>query len=130
MILIDTSIWIEYFRDRSSPFVPLVQSLIAADEAAYNGIILAELLQGCQNNREKQRISSSFKILHYSEFDFSTWETSGHLSQKMRGKGYNLPLLDCLIAANALKHHFAVFTLDKHFEFIAQFFPLRLFGAK
>ena len=54
MILIDTSVWIEFFRGRD-PFASRVDSLLAGAEAAIAGPIVTELRRGLRTAREVAR---------------------------------------------------------------------------
>jgi len=47
MVLVDTTVWIDFFADRSEPHVAALQELIENEEdLCLCGVILAEVLQG------------------------------------------------------------------------------------
>ena len=69
-------------------------------------------------------------VLHYLEFDQNVYELGGKISYILRLNGFKIPITDCIIAAQCLQHRIPLFTTDKHFNQIAQYFPLQLFSFK
>ena len=62
MIILDTSIWIEFFRKKSDIF-PTVEKLLETEEVYALECIFGELLQGAKNDRERDLIISYWKYL-------------------------------------------------------------------
>jgi predicted nucleic acid-binding protein len=60
-------------------------------------------------------VNDALSDLEYAEMTRHLWQKTGELSASLKQKGLNLPLSDILIAAVAIEHNLAVFTLDKHF---------------
>jgi predicted nucleic acid-binding protein len=113
--LVDTSIWIEFFRPKSE-WGRLVEILLADDAVCTCGIVLFEVLKGIKSEDEKSKVLSIFEILPYAEMTKSLWQRASELSVHLGKKGLNLPNSDILTAAIALEHHLYIFTLDKHFR--------------
>lgn len=44
--MIDSSVWINYFRDKNYEFTPFIKELMEKDQVYINGIIQIELLKG------------------------------------------------------------------------------------
>lgn len=116
MVIVDTSVWVEYFKGGDALTRAALRDLIRAEQTALVGVVLAELLQGCRTPKEAEMILSKLAGLRFLETDFSTWRRSGELSASLRRKGITLPLSDLIIAALALEHHCQVYTLDPHFD--------------
>lgn len=51
MILVDTSIWIEFFRGKE-PYFTKLKELIEASEVLAHEVVFGELLQVCKNKAE------------------------------------------------------------------------------
>ena len=51
MILVDSSVWIDFFRDNATPEVDRLDRLLGSEPIAIGDIILAEVLQGFDTDR-------------------------------------------------------------------------------
>lgn len=115
-ILIDTSAWIDFFRNQSGAVGDIVATLIERDQAVMTGPVLAELLQGLRSRQEINPLRELFDVLPYIEISRRDWEQTGDLLRKLRQRGITVPLTDALIAIVAKRNGCAVLTLDRHFE--------------
>ena len=116
-ILVDTSIWIEFFKKTSSTG-EAVSELLKRDRVWVSGVVLYELVQGAKSEAEKERIVSQLSALNYVEMSIPLWRRAGDISKAMKKKGLTLPISDILLATIAIEHSMSIFTLDKHFESI------------
>jgi hypothetical protein len=116
MVVVDTTVWVDFFRGRNEPARAALRELIRGRQAVLTGIVLAEILQGIRNQQEADSVRNEFASLHYYEATRNTWSTSGSLSADLRRKGLTIPLTDIIIAALAMEHDTEVFTTDPHFE--------------
>lgn len=116
MVIADTSVWIPFFNRPDSPQKVTVDILIDADEIALVGVVLAELLQGCRTESERNLLSDGLTALPYYEVTRSTWSGAGDLSAQLQRRGMTLPLSDLVIAALALERGCHVYSLDSHFK--------------
>lgn len=114
-ILVDTSIWIEYFRPDTATG-NLLETLLTENSVVTCGIVLFELMQGVKSDKEKTVVMNALSGLPYLEMNEQLWLKSAELSSSLKKKGLTLPLSDIFIAAIAIEHNLSVFTLDKHFE--------------
>ena len=126
-VLIDTSVWIEFFRNRE-PYHTAVSQLLTEGRVCCAGIILAELMQGAKEEKELQVIREFISVFEFLTEQPETWEKTGGLSFELRRAGKPVGLSDCHIAALAAEHGAAVFTLDKHFEVITESFEIALYA--
>lgn len=114
-ILVDTSVWIEFFRSESQTGAQL-ESLIPENSVWVCGVVIFELLQGVRSEVEKSKVQGALSGLQYAELPLQLWENAADLSLTLKKKGLTMPLSDILIAAIAIEHNLQIFTLDKHFE--------------
>ena len=64
MVLIDTTVWIDFFADRSEPHVAALQELIENDEdLCLCGVVLAEALQGIRSDSDYNKTKDYFEAL-------------------------------------------------------------------
>ena len=117
-ILVDTSIWIEYFNKPQSLHGKEVAHLIEGDRIVLCGIIIAELLQGASSIQEYNELKDTLLLLPFLEESTSTWEKTGRVSFELRRNGKTIPIIDCLIAVLAEQNNCLIYTLDSHFTTI------------
>lgn len=119
-ILVDTSIWVEYFNRPESEYAQRLAEFLEMEAVCATGIILAELLQGAKADTEFELLRKNLKVLPLLKESEKTWEKVGKLSFELQRKGTVIPLTDCLIAVLAEENNCQVFTLDNHFTYVPQ----------
>jgi predicted nucleic acid-binding protein len=126
LILVDTSVWIDFFS--SSPGRAGNELLRLIDEVeptALTGVVVTEILQGLTRDVSRiERFLSMWDLLEPR--GFSTYREAAAISRLARSKGVSLTTIDTLIAAIALDHRASLFTLDKDFSRVARITALRL----
>ena len=115
-ILVDTSIWIEYFNRPESKAGGRLEKLIKEGDVCSAGIILTELLQGAKIEKEFNAILESFIVLPFLNTTMDTWIRAGKISFSLRRKGITIPTTDLIIASLAMEYRCSVFTNVPHFE--------------
>ena len=66
MILVDTSVWIDFFRDNQTPQVYILKALLQDGESICTcGIVLTEVLQGIRDDRMYSKTQRYFESLIY-----------------------------------------------------------------
>lgn len=118
MVIVDTSIWIEYFNRARSSRAEKLKKLMEQEKVAIAGVIIAELLQGAKNEAELEELREALITLPLIKEEVEDWEEVGRLSFQMRKEGLLIPLTDCLIGVLARKEGYPVFTLDEHFKYL------------
>ncbi len=115
-LLVDTSIWIEYFKGEKG-----VQKIIN-DNKNYKifitGPVITELILGIKTQKEKKRFAMCINALPKLQISDNDWIAAGNIGNSLRKKGVTIPLPDLIIYSIAIANDCALFTLDKHFEFI------------
>ena len=126
MILVDTSVWIDFFsRSPGRGGVELSRMIEEAEPFALAGIIVTEILQGLRRNADRiERYLSLWDVLE--PVGFSTYREAAAIARHARSKGVSLSTIDCLITAIAIEHRAILFSLDKDFLQISRFTPLQL----
>jgi predicted nucleic acid-binding protein len=125
-VLIDTSVWIAFFRNTSTELSENVEELISKAEVCVPHIVIAELIQGAKSDREIATIESfvdAFTIVDQTE---NTWTKAGKLAYNLKKKGKTINLADCYIAVIAQEQACRIYTLDVHFKDIQKITKLSL----
>jgi len=115
-VLVDTSIWIEFFNRPESKAGEHLEKLIKKGDACVAGVVLTELLQGARLEKEFNAILESFIALPFLDTTTDTWIMAGRISFSLRRKGVTIPTTDLIIAGLAIENDLSVFTMDPHFE--------------
>lgn len=115
-VLIDTSIWIDYFQKKPSTLSEEVDVIISGDDVYIPKIVMAELLQGAKSQKEISVIEDFFDTFNIIDQKEGTWIEAGKLSYRLKKKGKNINLTDCYIAIIARENECKIFTIDKHFK--------------
>ncbi len=126
MILIDTSAWIEFLRDTASPACERVEAVLALDIAVADPIRM-EVLAGARNEQhltQLRRLLARGVVLHTNPIDY---DQAAILYRQCRANGDTVrKLIDCLIAAVAIRNDIAILHLDPDFEVLARHTELRI----
>lgn len=116
MVLVDTSVWIEYL-DRAHPAVAdEMDRLVRTAKIATAGLVLAELRRGARSVAQVRMILEAIEPLDYFETDRATWLRAGEISAEAAARGHQLQVGDCLLAALALREGCPLYSLDRDFE--------------
>jgi predicted nucleic acid-binding protein len=126
VILIDTSAWVEFLRDTGSPACTCVDQLLDADIATCHPVRM-EVLAGARDEkhlRDLRRLLARASTLPTEPADY---EEAAALYRMCRRKGETVrKLIDCLIAASAIKADVRVLHADADFDVLARHTPLRI----
>ena len=115
-VLVDTSIWIEYFNKPDSRAGESLENLLKQGRVLGAGLVLTELLQGAKIEKEFELILDNMTALPFLETTLNTWIEAGRISFSLRKKGITIPVTDIILASLALESHCLIFTLDPHFN--------------
>lgn len=128
MVIVDTSIWIDFFQNQESGYQEKLESLIKGNNrAAICGIILQEILQGIKDNQFYELTKQQLVMLPFINTDKETYLYASSLYRTLRGKGITIPPVDLTIAAVAIKNKIPIFTDDSHFKTIEKYSELTLY---
>jgi hypothetical protein len=125
-VLVDTSVWIDFFRGVASDKVARLEACIAQrDDLCCCGFILTEVLQGIRDEQEFGATKRLFGNLVWLADDRTTFELGAGIYRELRRKGATIRSpIDCLIAATVVQHGVSLLENDRDFQFIDQHYPL------
>jgi predicted nucleic acid-binding protein len=129
MILADTSAWVEYLRATGSPVHRRMRQLIDADAGvATTDVVVMELLAGATKDEQLTKVRRMLLPFEHLPVDpLDDFETAADLYRQCRRGGETIrTLLDCLVAAVALRTGAAVLHHDRDFDAIARQTPLQI----
>lgn len=129
MIIVDTSVWIEYLRKTGSPSHLQLRALIEEGHPiALSSPVLMELLAGATSDEKAARLRDMLASFHHLPVDdLADFEHAADIQRVCRSHGDTVrSLIDCLIAAVAIREDLPVLSADRDFEVIAKHTALKL----
>jgi predicted nucleic acid-binding protein len=125
-LLVDTTVWIDFFRGIESEKVTVLEKCIRnREDLCCCGFVLTEVLQGIRDDKELAAVKRLFEGLIYLEDDRSTFELAAGIYRELRQKGRTIRnYIDCLIAAIVIQNRVAFLENDRDYQHIDQHYPL------
>ena len=122
MIVVDTSVWIDFFRGTSTPKVDRFVALVHDDAGiAITDVILTEILQGLRSESDVRRVErrlALFEVLRLD--DLEDFRRAAALYRGARRKGITIRrTLDCLIASVCIREEVPLLHADADFDRLA-----------
>ncbi|WP_432713681.1 PIN domain-containing protein [Pedobacter sp.] len=111
MIILDTSVWIEYFKG-NEPYFSQCQQSLEESEIGTIEIIFAELLQGALNKREVETIKAYYELIPKLNID-TLFMLAGEFSRNEKLISKGIGLIDACIITATIKSKAKLWTLDK-----------------
>ena len=128
MVLVDTSLWIDFFQHPASSQAARLEDLIREhNQVVLCGIILQEVLQGIRDNKSHAATKERLTKLPYLDMNKEIHLAAASLYRSLRAKGITVPSADTSIAALAIFYNISLFTKDDHFNSIAKNTRLELY---
>jgi predicted nucleic acid-binding protein len=128
MVLVDTTVWIDFFGGRPEPHVEVLQRMIEDDEnLCVCGVILAEVLQGIRSDADYRKTKGYFEALILLPMRKGTFVRSADLYRTLRKKGITIRKpIDCMIASVAMENDLPLLHNDRDFDQLAEHSELRV----
>ena len=124
-VLVDTSIWIEYFRTGNNS--AKLDFLIDENLLVINDLILAELVPSLRV-RSQRRIVRLLHSIERLEL-FINWDQIIEFQFKCLKNGLNgIGIPDLIVAQNAKQNDCEIYSLDSHFKLMKDILRLQLTG--
>lgn len=118
MIVVDTSVWIDYFNGRQTPQTETLDNRLQFSQVAIFDVILMEILQGFRNPKEYEQAKTYLELLpcfeilgkqnalSYAQF-YRTLRTKGITIRKSN---------DVMIAGFCILHNLPLLFCDRDFQ--------------
>ena len=125
-VLIDTSVWIAYFKNSHEQLTEKVDDVLTHSNVYVPKVVIAELIQGSKTDKEISVIEEFVDAFTVIDQTADTWLRAGRLSFSMKKKGITVHIIDCYISILAIEHNCSIFSLDEHFKSIQKFLKFDL----
>lgn len=118
MLLVDSSVWIDYFNGAATPQTDYLHAVLAQREILVGDIILAEVLQGFRSDADfeaAQRALGRFSQVRMLDLDLAV-QSARHY-RALRKLGITVrKTIDCFIATYAIAHGHELLHADGDFD--------------
>lgn len=128
MILVDSSVWIDYFRGTVSRETDLLDQLLGRQMLAIGDLMLAEVLQGFSADREFElahRQLASLVRLDIVGADIAVKAARNYRALRARGITIR-KTIDTLIATHCIENDLILLHSDRDFDAFAQHLGLQV----
>lgn len=118
MILVDSSVWIDYFRGVSSPQTDRLDALLGREPVAIGDLMLAEVLQGFTKDRDFEQALAMLGALDVIEIggrDVAIQAARNYRALRARGITVR-KTIDTLIATRCIMDGLPLLYSDRDFE--------------
>ncbi|KMP10736.1 pilus assembly protein [Candidatus Nitromaritima sp. SCGC AAA799-A02] len=119
MIVVDTSVWIDFFRGKNSSQRRTLHELIEEEEdIALTEIILTEILRGIKEDRDYRKIKKFLLDFPVSRPQgIETYLKAAQIFRDCRKKGKTIrKTVDCIISAICIENHYILLHNDNDFD--------------
>ena len=118
MILVDSSVWIDYFRGRSNPQTELLDILLGKEPLAVGDLILAEVLQGFSSEREfnqARRLMTSLVVIDLGGREVAIQAAKNFRALRLLGVTVR-KTIDVVIATRCIHNQIPLLYGDRDFD--------------
>ncbi|RNJ50651.1 type II toxin-antitoxin system VapC family toxin [Methylocystis hirsuta] len=118
MILVDSSVWIDYFRGVASPETDRLDELLDQELIAIGDLILTEVLQGFDRDRDfnrAQKFLTALTIIELGGKEIALRAAKNY--RKLRGLGVTpRKTIDTIIATRCIEKGLPLLYSDRDFD--------------
>ncbi len=117
MFLVDTSVWISIFRDRTSVARSALQTLVGDEIIYLSRFTQMELLQGSRDEQEWALLHTYLQEQDYLEQTDDAWISAARIYYDLRRQGLTIrSTIDCCIAQLAIDYQLTLIHNDRDFD--------------
>ena len=128
MILVDSSVWIDYFRGAVTAQTDKLDELLGSEPLAIGDLILTEVLQGLDAERDferARRLLTSLTVVELGGKDIAIQAARNF--RRLRQLGVTVrKTIDTVIATRCIEDGFDLLHSDKDFEPFVKYLGLRV----
>ena len=117
MILVDTSVWIDYLNGKESSLTNILDKALIDGSVSIGDLILLEILQGIKSEREYNKTRTALATLEqYEMFGHTMVEKCAENFRFLRKKGITIRKTnDVIIATFCIENNFPLLFGDRDF---------------
>lgn len=118
MILVDSSVWIDYFNGKACPETDRLDALLGSDLLAIGDLMLTEVLQGFRTDKgfeDARRLLTSLDVIELGGRDIAIQAARNY--RRLRSMGVTVgKTIDTIIATRCIENAHSLLFTDRDFE--------------
>ena len=127
MVLVDSSVWVDFFRGRQTPEVETLDELLQEELVCTCRLIKAEIIPGANTRKEFDLLKDYFSVLPLLDDPLEFWEQIVDWRFTLKKKGVDgIDIADLMIAVLAREYECPLLTRDRHFRLMKPVMGLEL----
>jgi predicted nucleic acid-binding protein len=128
MIIVDSSVWIDYFNGTITPQSDKLDSLLGYEPIAIGDIILTEVLQGFSSDKDFNQAKALFANIEIlNMLGEQNALKSAENFRYLRKKGITIrKTIDCIIATYCIENKYRLLFSDRDFLPFAEYLKLQI----
>ena len=132
MILVDSSVWIDYLRGVATPQADKLDALLGTEPLAVGDLILAEVLQGCGSEREFNQVRQALDAFTLVELGGKEVAIQAARNfRTLRSKGVTVrKTIDTIIATRCILDGHSLLHADRDFDAFEAHLGLRVVSSQ
>jgi predicted nucleic acid-binding protein len=119
VILLDTTVVIDYARGKDAKLVSLLPKL----SVAICGVVRAEFFAGARDPTHRASLLTLLSTFHHVVTPDTLWDSVGDNLAALRLKGITVPFADAAIATLGIESDLEVWARDPHFPMMQKILP-------
>ncbi|MBL0289955.1 MAG: PIN domain nuclease [Betaproteobacteria bacterium] len=127
MIVVDSSVWIDYFRGRATPQVETLDALLGVEPVATGDLMLTEVLQGFAGDRDFNRarkLLTSLVIVDLAGPSIAVKAAENFRALRRLGISVR-KTIDTVIATHCIENRLPLLYSDRDFDPFVEHLGLR-----
>ena len=128
MILVDSSVWVDYFRGKTTVQTDKLDVLLGHELLAVGDLILAEVLQGFDSDRDfksAQRVLASMAVVEIGGLEIAIQAAKNYRELRRRGVTIR-KTVDTMIATRCIESGYDLLHCDRDFDPFAEYLGLHV----
>lgn len=129
-VIVDTTVWIDFFDGTKTPQNDLLEFAVRRGDAAIGDLILSEVLQGIDDDKEYRLVKRQLSHFHVYPMVGREFAVKSAMNyRKLRSKGITIrKTVDCWIATFCIERRFPLLHNDRDFDPFERHLGLKVYS--
>jgi predicted nucleic acid-binding protein len=128
MIVVDSSVWIDFFRGHPTPAVSKLPELLRTKEVIVGDVVLCEVLKGARSPEDARTLERAMRRCELAPMSNAALAIiAARNYRELRSKGFTVrKTIDLIIGTFCIAHHHTLLHADRDFDPMEQLLGLQV----